>query len=728
MDNYRHRLHRVLILTLLFTVAVLAAAAVIFYMHRDMLVPVCVIAAAVILINTAYLLVSNKLTMGDVFSDLKGELNESLLVSVLNNPYPVCMIDQTGTILWCNETFDEMFHKEDGMVNRKITDLTGLKMHQMSHRDLSGRIVWISSIKKYFRVRATEYTADLIGTDGAWHTELQDMNLQALEPAGQQKGADQEGTAAENEPRNYQIRMLHWMDVTEHELLKKTHAEERACVIHIRLDNLDDILEQAPDDRKAALSGEIEKLIRQWAIKTRGALVRVSKMKFVLICDYRSLDISMQNKFPILDEVRELPTGGDIPASLSIGAGAGGKTLSQNNELALAALDLALGRGGDQAVVTADGNTEYFGGKQLAGGKRNKGRSKTVSAALIQLIDQSEKVFIMGHRIPDMDAFGAAVGVARMVRSRDKAAYIIVNNKKAIETPYRLAAESGEYNLIRSEQALSLAGENDLVIMVDNHRPGTADCAELLEISQHIVIIDHHRKNPDIVKNPVLLHLEPYASSASELVAELLQYAMTGKKPLSDLEASLLLSGIALDTRNFSIKTGVLTFDSASWLKRQGANTIQVRRFFQTNISQFREKARIISGIERLEGDMVMGFLRKPHDDVSVLIASVADQLLEIKGLKASFVLGLEQDNTVRVSARSLGQVNVQLIMEKIGGGGTQTTAGAQLKMNFDDAVNLVKQAIGDYLREVREAELKEQRQKEMKKTKELKLKEVRTD
>ncbi|MBR2779608.1 MAG: DHH family phosphoesterase [Firmicutes bacterium] len=715
MDNYKHRLRKALIVSLLFTVAVIVAAALIYYRHPDMLIPVCVIAAAVLLVNGAWLLVSSRLTLEDIFSDVKGELNASLLASVLNNPYPVCMIDQTGTILWCNETFEELFQREEGMVNRKIFDLTGLKMNRMTHSELSERVVWISSIKKFFRVRATEYAADVTGPDGTPPADLQDMNLRPLHQEEQLPEA--------NEVRDYQFRMLHWLDVTEYEQLKKTHAEERSCVIHIRLDNLDDILEQAPDDRKAALSGEIEKLIRQWAIKTRGALVRVSKMKFVLICDYRNLDITMQNKFPILDEVRELPTGGDIPASLSIGAGAGGKTLAQSNEFALAALDLALGRGGDQAVVSTESNTEYFGGKQLAGGKRNKGRSKTVSAALLQLIDQSEKVFIMGHRIPDMDAFGAAVGVARMVRSRQKTAYIIVNTSKAIETPYKLAQESGEYNIIKSEQAVSTATADDLVIMVDTHRPSLADCAELLDISHRIVIIDHHRKNPDIVKNPMLLHLEPYASSASELVTEMLQYALNGKKPLSDLEASLLLSGIVLDTRDFSIKTGVLTFDSASWLKRQGANTIQVRRFFQTNISQFREKAKIISGIERLDGDMVMGFLRKPNSDVAVLISSVANQLLEIRGLKASFVLGQEQDGTVRVSARSLGQVNVQLIMEKIGGGGNLTMAGAQLKTGFDEAVVIVKNAIDEYLQDVEEAKLKEQRQKELKKTRELKEK-----
>lgn len=721
MDNYKHKLRKVLFFSLLFTIVAAAAAAVIYIHHPDMLIPVIVITAALILIDVVYLIISNRLTLGDIFADLKGELNASLLASVLNNPYPVCMIDPEGVILWCNETFEELFHREEGMVNRKITDLTGLKMHLMTHGELSERVVWISSIKKYFRVRATEYSADVTDEKGLPVTDVREMNLR---PVDQTPPDVSEDTRASG----FQIRMLHWMDVTEYELLKKTHAQERSCVIHIRLDNLDDILEQAPDDRKSALSGEIEKLIRQWAIKTRGALVRVSKMKYVLICDYRNLDITMQNKFPILDEVRELPTGGDIPASLSIGAGAGGKTLAQSDEFALAALDLALGRGGDQAVVSDQGNTEYFGGRQLAGGKRNKGRSKMVSSALLQLIDQSEKVFVMGHHIPDMDAFGASVGIARMVRSRDKTAYIVVNTSKAIETPYKLLQDSGEYNIIRSDQAVSLASADDLVVMVDTHRPGLADCPELLDISHRVVIIDHHRKNPDIVRNPVLLHLEPYASSASELVAEMLQYTMSGKKPLSDLEASLLLAGIALDTRNFSIKTGVLTFDSASWLKRQGANTIQVRRFFQTNIAQFREKARIISGIERLDGDMVMGFLRKPNADVSVLISSVADQLLEIRGLKASFVLGLEQDNTVRISARSLGQVNVQLIMEKIGGGGNLTTAGAQLKVDFEEAVIMVRRAIEEYLKDVEEAKQKEQRQKEQKKTRELKTKEVRAE
>ena len=309
-------------------------------------------------------------------------------------------------------------------------------------------------------------------------------------------------------------------------------------------------------------------------------------------------------------------------------------------------------------------------------------------------------VIVMGHKNPDMDAFGSAIGVAHIskLRNKEKTVYIVIDSWDAVDIPYKLAVETGEYKFLTSEQAMYAAMPDDLMIVVDTHRPARAECAQLADTINRTVIIDHHRRTPDIIRNAVLMHIEPYASSASELVAEMLQYSTTEKKGISDFEANVLLSGIVLDTNNFSVKAGVRTFEAASWLRRQGADPVMVRRFFQTDMEMFQKKAEIITRAERLPYDIAISYLSEPRRNMSVLIAQAADDLLDIRGIKASFVLGVEDDGNVRISARSLGSVNVQIIMEKIGGGGNLTTAGAQLNASLRDAKIRLVEAIDEYM------------------------------
>lgn len=604
--------------------------------------------------------------------DLK-EIQQSISDAVRLNPFPLCMIDQDGTILWGNDSFCELFGDEtiDG---ENIYDITGVKLHEMSNEELRDRSVLMTAKNKSFKVQFSEHPPYVIH-DGRIHT----------------------------------VRLLHWFDNTANEALKKSYREERPCIIHINVDNLDDILTQAPDDRKSSLSGDIEKELRQWATRCQAAIIRVSKSKFVIVCDTRNLENNEANKFPILDEIREIDTGVDISASISIGIGALGKSLAQTEEFAHVALDLALGRGGDQAVVKKGSNIDYYGGKLQTVEKRNKGKSRLVAMALRRFIDQAPKVFVMGHKLPDMDSLGAALGVARMAKSRGKEVYVIIDNWDAVDMLYSRAVEENQHQYIRSEQAKTMMSRDDLLIVVDVHKPSLAECGEIIDMTDKVIVIDHHRRGEEVIQNPMLIHIEPYASSTSELVTEMIQYISQDKKDITKVEAEGLLAGIAVDTKNFSIKTGVRTFEAATWLRRQGADTTIVRQLFQTDMQIFKAKAAIITKAKKLPGNMAISYAEGPKKNVSVLISMAADELLNIKGMRATFVVGESLEGNIRVSARSLGDVNVQRIMETIGGGGNLTTAGGQFDMmSVEDVLELVEKVAVEVANEQKAKEEKE--------------------
>ena len=406
-------------------------------------------------------------------------------------------------------------------------------------------------------------------------------------------------------------------------------------------------------------------------------------------CIQQYLEKMTATKFDILDEVRHLETGADFPASLSIGVGAGGKDLAQTEAYADAALDLALGRGGDQAVVKRN-KVEYFGGKLQTVEKSNKGKSRIVGHALKQLIDQSKKIFIMGHANPDMDSFGSALGITRLCVLCEKEPYLVIDEvNESLQEIFRQAKESDNYQFISSEKAVSLADEESLLIVTDTHRPSLVQCPELLKICERIVVVDHHRKMEECIENPVLAYMESYASSASELVAEMLQY-MISKKSLNKLEAEALLAGMTIDTNGFSVKTGVRTFEAAAWLRRQGADPTEVKRFFQEEISNIKLRAEAVLSAQVYENGVAISACRKERSDAQILCAQVADQLLTVKGVKASFVAGRNDAGKTVISARSLGEVNVQVIMEKFGGGGHLTTAAAQVDSGIGETIKKI--------------------------------------
>lgn len=656
---------------------VLMAAMVVLigFIRPLLLIPALVMFAAALIMGVMDARNEERTLFSDYFRELEVEMDDSVLAAIKYNPLPLCMIGSDGMIAWANQKFIDIFPEDENPVDKDIYDITGIKLFNLSNEELKEKTVNITAQNRSFYVQASSPDDEV--------------------------NQDSYKASAEDEEANYSTRMFHWLDVTNFKNLEQTYRDEKPCIVHIKVDNLDDILEQAPDEIKVSLAGDIEKIIRTWAVKSRAAVIRMSKSRYTILCDSRALANTEVKKFTILDEVRALKTGQDIPVSLSIGAGAMGKSLSQTDEFAQAALDLALGRGGDQAVVRKDTTLDYYGGQlQTSTGRRNKGKSRIVAIAMQDFIEQSDRVFIMGHKNPDMDSFGSAIGVAHIAKAigKDKEVYIVINSWDSVDMPYKLAVESGEYNFISSEQARLTAMPDDLMIVVDTHRPQLAEAGELADIIDRVVIIDHHRRTPDIIPNAKLMHIEPYASSASELVAEMLQFTTADKKGITKLEANLILSGIVLDTKNFSVKAGVRTFEAASWLRIQGADPSLVRQFFQTDMDVFKKKAEIITRAEQLPYNVAVSYISEPWHNVSVLIAKAADELLDIRGMKASFVLGVDENGGVRISARSLGAVNVQMIMERMGGGGNLTTAGAQMDVSIRDAKIQLVEVIDEYM------------------------------
>ena len=583
-------------------------------------------------------------------------MNEKLLEELMSSYIiqPMCVINRKGKIMFANRHMNEVF-VYDGIEDADFFVLTGIK------------------------------TADL-------YEEISNQNLQVhiLNRNGKQFKLsirqDGEGEDAKL--------LVYFFDVTNFENLKDRYNSEKICVCRINIDNYDELIASTSANNQMSVPAEVDKMVRQWAEKMSGSINKLNNSQYIIHLEAVQVDKIIESKFDILDKVREIETEADFPVSLSIGIGTGGKNLVATDEYAVAALDLALGRGGDQAVVKWVNKVEYYGGKMQTVEKGNKGKSRVVAHALKQLIEQSKRVVIMGHLNPDMDCFGAALGIHRLCAMCGRESFILINDvNDSLERIYKQAKETQNYQFINNKKAESITDKDTLIVLVDTHRPSYAECGELLKKSDKIVVIDHHRRAEDSVENPTLSYIESYASSTCELISEILQYAAP-KKTLIKLEAEALLGGITIDTNRFAVKTGVRTFEAAAWLRRAGADTTEVKRFFQTDLDSFKVRAKSIAAAEFLENGIAISVCEGCNEGAQVINSQVADELLTIKGIKASFVAGRNIRGETVVSARSLGEINVQVIMEKLGGGGHLTTAGAQVACCPEEAIEKILEII----------------------------------
>ncbi|MDR2770897.1 MAG: DHH family phosphoesterase [Clostridiales Family XIII bacterium] len=593
----------------------------------------------VCLLYAAFCLIARFLqgrSMERYLEKIASEIDGTMQYAIRNHPLPLCLTDENGVVMLANERFKEIYPAVI-LMKTEISQLTG-----------KGR-------GEFLDAEAPQASLLSVGE-----------RIYKILPA--YLDGDARKSAA-----------LYWIDVTDYENLKTLYSNERKCFAHIRIDNYDELIASSPDDKKSLIAAGIEKVIRQWAAKLDASILRYYSDKYFIVFEYSQYKRITAEKFSILDEARAVETDADFPVSLSMGVGLDGKTPQQTDEYATFALDLALGRGGDQAVVKRGMKVDYYGGTLQAVERRNKGKSRVMAHAIGQLVDQSSRVIVMGHKNPDIDSFAAAVGVARVAINRGKDAFIVLNETgRSLADFYREANKSGEYRFINTDSALEIIDKNSLLAVVDTHRPSLTEAPVLLGKTEKSVVIDHHRRAEECIENATLSYMEPAASSTSELIVEIMQY-LAEKKSISRLEAELLLGGIIVDTNSFSVKTGTRTFEAASWLRRNGADTAVVRQYLQSDMEDFRQRASIISNAEFLSGGIAVSRNEGRHENAQIINAQAADELLDIKGIRASFVLGETSDEVV-ISARSLGEVNVQKIMERLGGGGHLTTAAAQIK------------------------------------------------
>lgn len=472
-------------------------------------------------------------------------------------------------------------------------------------------------------------------------------------------------------------------------------------VMHIQIDNYDDLLRAIQKEEHFGVVGEVEKIIAKTAANVHGFYQRYSQDKFVLIFERRYLVNFMQNKFEMLNEVKRIPTTNNVKPTLSIGVGVG-RTFESSNDHANNALDLALGRGGDQAVIKEKKEYRFYGGGQQAPEKRVRVRSRMFSAALRNLMEQCEPILLMGHKVPDLDCMGSAMGLVACARHLKKEVHIVLDKENAaIDALISEIRLDPEYKnlLVTPFEAERMLEENAMLVLLDTQIETHTLVPGLIEKASTLVVIDHHLRGTSHISTATLMYHEPYASSTAELVTEIVQY-FSDRIKLKPIEAEALLAGITIDTKGFSFKTGVRTFEAASYLRKIGADTTSIRHLFQDDLKTFSARSEVVRAAQIMGNGIAISICPKDAPNPELLAAQAADSLIGIRGITASFVL-CESNKMIVISGRSLGQINVQRILEKLGGGGHSTIAGAQMNVEMAQAREMLIGAVNEYLKEI---------------------------
>ena len=512
------------------------------------------------------------------------------------------------------------------------------------------------------------------------------------------------------EDRQYRVlfkreeKLLYFFDITEQVEIEELYYEDRTVLAVLFIDNYDEITQGMDDQTRSQTNTLITSLVNKWGSYHDIYIKRISSDRFMAVMNESILSNLEKKKFAILDDIREITAQQNLSLTLSIGVGAGSPSLTELGELAQSSLDLVLGRGGDQvAIKQPDGKVKFYGGKTNPVEKRTRVRARVISHALRDLIQDSDQVFVMGHKMPDMDAIGSSIGVRKMADMNKVDGYVVIDFEQIDQSINRLMQvvkdKSDLYDRFLSpDQVLDKMTDKSLVVIVDTHKPSMTIDERIVNQASKVVVIDHHRRGEEFIDRPMLVYMEPYASSTAELITELLEYQPKNDK-ISMLEATALLAGIIVDTKSFTLRTGARTFEAASYLRTNGADTILVQRLLKEDLNTYLERAQIVKTAEFVHNGIVIAHGEKDQVYNSVLIAQTADILLTMKDISASFVVAPRSDGKIGISARSLGEINVQIIMEALGGGGHLTNAATQLQVDtIEEAIERLKKAIDETL------------------------------
>lgn len=650
MQNNNRKVFETFISRTKIYLAIILVLLIIMCVENNKLIITSIIVYLAIVGYTYYANRKRKSEISETLQDLTLTVDSAAKTSLINSPFPLIIMETDGNIIWKSSKFNSEFMDVD--INSYMNDLSiELRSDIESREDKKNR-----DIVRQITIGNRIYK--IIGR----YVDFKN------------KDRDKKGK------KEYMI-ILHFIDDTENVKLQKEYKDSKSCVGIIMVDNYEETIRGLDASEKPIVTAEIDKKMYDWASLTNGVLIKSDRDRYVYLFEQRYLETLKEDKFSILDKIKEIDTKEKVQFTLSIAVSNEGLTDKQKYESAQGAMDVVLGRGGDQAVIRENEIYKFFGGRAEEVEKRTKVKARVVAHALENLIKESKKVMIMGHNNPDMDSIGSCMGIYRLAKTLDTNAYIVSSEDvPALKAFNRELDKDSEYEdvIINKEVAMENVDEDTLLVVVDTHKVNYVDAPELLKEVKKIVIVDHHRRSADYIENATLMFQEVYASSAAELVTELLQYAET-KINLKTIEAESLYAGIMMDTKNFTFKTGVRTFEAAAYLRKCGVDIIRVKKWFQSDLISFNKIAGIVKSAEIVNNTIAIAINPMKEKDTSIVCAKAADELLTISDITASFVLG-QMDDKICISGRSIGDVNVQVILEKLGGGGHITLAGAQVE------------------------------------------------
>ena len=609
--------------------------------------------------------------------DLTLSVDNAAKSTLINSPFPLVIIETDGNIVWKSSKFIKEFANID--INNYLTDIVKELKLEIQNSSEENKKELKELIKK--QVVIGEKTYNIYG---------EYVNS---------KNSD----SKDNKKQKEYVATLYFLDDTENVETLNKYNNSRVCIGIALIDNYEEIMQRISAEDKPVFTAKIEKALYDWAAEFKGLMVKQDRDTFVMILEQENLFKLEEEKFTILDRIKDISIPGKIQTTLSIAISNEGESNYKKYKAAQATVDIALGRGGDQAVVRKEGKYTFFGGRAQEVEKRTKVKARIVAQALQELIKESENVIIMGHSNSDIDAMGAAFGVFRIAKTIGRDAYIVNETASySLENFINTVKENEEYNgvLVSEEEALNLITPSTLLVVVDTHKTSYVDAPRVLEKINKVVIIDHHRRSTDFIDDSMLTFHEVYASSACELVTELIEYSENDIK-LTEIETEGLYAGIMMDTKNFTFKTGVRTFEAAAYLRKCGIDVIRIKKWFQSDLDTYNKISEIVNKTEVVHSTIGISIYEEEDINANVVCAKAADELLTISDITASFVIGNLGDR-ICISGRSIGDINVQVILEKLGGGGHITVAGAQVEnMTIEQVKNELINKIDEYFEEI---------------------------
>ena len=616
--------------------------------------------AAVLFIVDLIVKQISKKRMSEIFEQMTLKLGSAPRNSLTGFSLATAIIRTDGTIKWFNDEFQSIF-PEENIFDSEITRLVEEFPLEEAYSSKKGLCTELAIGERHFKVFASA-------------------------PSG-------------HPDKQQNVIILYFYEITDFTELKNKYINEKTFECLLFVDNFDELMESAPSASVPQIQALLYKYINDWAENNGGVLTKYEKDKYSITFEYRYLETFIKNKFDILNQIRSIEEGNTLPATVSIGVGLNGSDIQENDAFAKAAINMALGRGGDQAVIKDDEQFRFYGGTSKEYEKSTRVKARVVSFALSGLIQNAENVVVMSHKNADIDSLGASFGVYRICKMYNKPVNILLETyDQTVSNMLTRFENIDEYSglFINNQQAPAHINTNTLIVVVDTHKPSLVENPALLERTEQIVVIDHHRRGADFIEHTALIYHEPYASSACEMITEILQYT-SDKMSVTKLEAECLYAGMLVDTKHFTFKTGVRTFEAASFLRKQGVDTVSIKTLFQQDLTSYVRRANIIKNAEVIRNNIAVSICSDEDRDAHVIVAQAADELLNIKGITASFVL-CPNDDGVNISGRSLGGINVQVILEKLGGGGHLTIAGAQINdVSLEETKEQLLAAIDDY-------------------------------